>query len=35
MAAVNDLDLMTEDIHVAYLNAPFKEKVYTIYRPEF
>jgi hypothetical protein len=35
MAALNDLNVMAADIQGAYLNAPCREKVYTICRPEF
>lgn len=34
-AALNDLDVMSADIQGAYLNAPCKEKVYTICGHEF
>ncbi len=35
LAALNDLEVMSADIQGAYLNAPCKEKVYTICGPEF
>ena len=35
IAALNDLDIMAADVQRAYLNAPCKEKVYTICGPEF
>lgn len=35
IAALNDLEIMTADVQGAYLNAPCKEKVYTICGPEF
>jgi hypothetical protein len=34
MAALNELDAMAADIQGAYLNAPCREKVYTICGPE-
>jgi hypothetical protein len=35
VAALNDLDILSADIQNAYLNAPTKEKIYTIAGPEF
>jgi hypothetical protein len=35
MAELNDLNVMAADIQGAYLNAPSREKVYTICGPEF
>jgi hypothetical protein len=35
IAALNDLDIVSADIQNAYLNAPTKEKIYTIAGPEF
>ena len=35
LAALNDLDVLSADVQGAYLNAPIKEKVYTIARLEF
>lgn len=35
IAALNDLDILAADVQNAYLNAPTKEKVYTIAGPEF
>jgi hypothetical protein len=35
IAALNDLDIMAADIQGAYLNAPCREKVYTICGHEF
>ena len=34
-AALNDLDVMSADIGNAYLNAPCKEKIWTVAGPEF
>ena len=34
-AALNDLDVLSADVQGAYLNAPTKEKVYTIAGLEF
>jgi len=35
IAALNDLDILAADVQNAYLNAPTKEKLYTIAGPEF
>ena len=35
LAALNDLDVLSADVQGAYLNAPTKEKVYTIAGLEF
>jgi hypothetical protein len=35
LAALNDRSVLSADIQGAYLNAPCKEKVYTICGPEF
>jgi hypothetical protein len=35
ISALNDLDVMAADIQCAYLNAPCREKVYTVCGPEF
>ena len=35
LAALNDLDILSADVQGAYLNAPCKEKVYTICGYEF
>ena len=35
LAALNDLDILSADVQGAYLNAPCREKVYTICGPEF
>lgn len=35
IAALNDLDILAADVQGAYLNAPCKERVYTICGPEF
>jgi acetyl/propionyl-CoA carboxylase alpha subunit len=35
LAALNDPDVLSADVHNAYLNAPMKECVYTIAGPEF
>jgi hypothetical protein len=35
VAALNDLDILSADIQNAYLNAPTKERVYTVAGPEF
>ena len=35
IAALNDLDVMAADLSNAYLNAPCREKIYTIAGPEF
>ena len=35
LAALNDLDIIAGDIGNAYLNAPCREKVYTVCGPEF
>jgi Reverse transcriptase (RNA-dependent DNA polymerase) len=35
IAALNDLDILAADVQNAYLNAPTKERLYTIAGPEF
>ena len=35
VAALNDLDVMSADIDNAYLNAPIKERIWTVAGPEF
>ena len=35
VAALNDLDVMSADIENAYLNAPNKEKIWTVVGHEF
>jgi hypothetical protein len=35
IAALNDLGILSADVQNAYLNAPTKEKIYTIAGPEF
>ena len=35
IAALNGLDVLTADIENAYINAPCKEKIWTIAGPEF
>jgi Reverse transcriptase (RNA-dependent DNA polymerase) len=35
IAALNGLDILTADVQGAYLNAPCREKVYTVCGPEF
>ena len=35
IAALNDLDILAADVKNAYLNAPIKERVYTVCGPEF
>ena len=35
VAALNDLDIMASDIGNAYLNAPCREKIWTVAGPEF
>jgi hypothetical protein len=34
-AALNDLEILSADVQNAYLNAPTKERIYTIAGPEF
>jgi hypothetical protein len=35
IAALNDFEMLSPDVQNAYLNAPTKEKIYTIAGPEF